>query len=294
MTAAKDGPRWIVEELAPGMLRAWQLDEILVQTSTAYQDVTIARTKGQGIGLFCCGERQSTEASQLVYHEALLVPALLLARRPDSVLVIGSSEGVVSQLAVAAGASRVDHVDIDQEVVELCAEHLPYGYSVEELEDAELGEGPIRMHYTDGWRFVKYAEDRYDLVLIDLPDESPGPIQHNRLYQSEFLGRCRTLLTPGGVVAAQAGCPTLWRNDILRTAWRRFHEAFDTTVYYGSDEHEWAFLFGLADSMPDPTAVMIDRLPTLPYRPTSIDADALRGCTVPPHSVRTATSTDRA
>jgi len=269
------------EPLGPGLFRVWDLSEILVDTHTAYQHVVIART-AQGVTLFCDSDRQSTELSQLVYHEALLVPALLLAARIDRVLVIGSSEGVISQLAVAAGAGLVDHVDIDREAVELCAEHLPYGYSPDDLR----AEGPIRLHYTDGFRFVTETADRYDVVVIDLPDEHPGPAQQNRLYQVDFLRRCRSILTPGGVVASQAGCPTLWRNDTLLDSWRRFNEAFDTTVYFGSDEHEWAFLSGLAAPLHDPTAHMLDRLPALAYRPRSIDAEALRGCTVPARSVR--------
>lgn len=265
----------IVEPLADGLTRVWRLDEVLVDTHTAYQHLVIART-AQGISLFCDDDRQSTEASQLVYHEALLVPALLLASRVERVLVIGSSEGVVCQLAVAAGAV-VDHVDIDREAVELCAQHLPYGYSPADL---------AAVHYADGWEFVAGCTSRYDVIVVDLPDEHPGGAQHNRLYQVDFLLRCKEILTPGGVLASQAGCPTLWRNGTLVQSWQRFHEVFGTVAYYGSDEQEWAFLFGLAAPMADPVARMIERLPSLLYRPVTIDRDALRGNTIPPRSVR--------
>jgi spermidine synthase len=271
----------IVEPLAPGLSRVWELSEVLVDRRTAYQHLVIARTT-QGVTLFCDDDRQSTEATQFVYHEALLVPAMLLAERLDRVLIIGSSEGVLSQLAVAAGASHVDHVDIDREAVELCAAHLPYGYTPTDL----TTEGPIHVHYRDGLSFAAETPDRYDLVVIDLPDEHPGPAQHNRLYEAEFLTRCREILTPGGVVATQAGCPTLWRNDTLRRSWQRFHQVFSTVAYYGSDEHEWAFLFGLAGELDDPAEYLIKRLPELPYRPKSLDVDALRGNTIAPHSVR--------
>lgn len=274
-----------MEPLGAGLSRVWELSEVLADVRTDYQHVVIART-AQGVTLFCDNDRQSTELSQLVYHEALLVPALLLARRLDRILVIGSSEGVVCQLAVAAGARQVDHVDIDATAVRLCATHLPYGYSPDELARAEAGDGPIRMFYADGWDFLAHAHEPYDIVLVDLPDEHPGPAQHNRLYATEFLTRCRAVLTDGGVAASQAGCPTLWRNETLRTSWRRFHKVFDTTVYFGSDEHEWSFLFGLAQAVPDPTAAMITRLPALPYRPESLDADTLRGGIVPPHTIR--------
>jgi spermidine synthase len=104
----------------------------------------------------------------------------------------------------------------------------------------------------------------------------------------------------------------LWRNATLATAFARFRAVFGTVAYYGSDEHEWAFLFGRADTgridsgrvdsgraddvefpqssrddvTSSPIADMVQRLPGLAYRPRTIDAAALSRCSVPPHSVR--------
>lgn len=272
----------IVEPIAPGLIRKWQLSQVFCDERTEFAHLVIGRTE-QGVALFSDGERQSTEFSQLVYHEALLVPALLLAPRIQRVLVIGSGEGVVSQLAVAAGATHVDHVDIDRKAVQLCAEHLPYGYSVAELLRAEAGLGPVQVHYRDGWSFVEEAAEPYDIVVVDLPDERGEVVQYNRLYGADFLMRCRDI---GGVVVVQAGCPTLWRNATLRRSWQRFHETFPTVVYFGSDEHEWAFLCGIAEPLDDPVTTMRDRWRTLRYRPRTIDTQSLAASTVPPKALR--------
>jgi spermidine synthase len=260
---------------------------VLWEGRTAFQRVLIGRT-AHGVTLFCDDERQSSEASQLVYHEALLVPALLLAERLERVLVIGSSEGVVSRIAVAAGAELVDHVDIDTECVRLCARLLPYGYSPDELARAERHEGPVHVHYADGWEHLRGTDLRYDVVVVDLPDERPDDpdAQHNRLYGVEFLTLAASVLAPGGVVVGQVGCPTLWRNDTLRTAVERYRKVFPTVVHYGSDEHEWSFLTGSPTPIDDPVDRMTSRLPGLRYRPESIDADALRRGAVLPRSLR--------
>lgn len=276
----------ISEPVGPGLTRVWEVSDVLVDMRTDFQHVVIGRT-AQGVSLFCDDERQSTEASQLVYHEALMVPPMLLADEVDRVLIIGSSEGVASQLAVAYGAEQVDHVDIDAETVRACATHLPYGYTPEELAAAERGDGRVRVHYRDGWDFLATTTTRYDVVVIDLPDENDDPdAQHNRLYGTDFLRRCTEVLAPGGVVSCQAGCPTLWRHDTLLSAWDRFTDAFGTVVYFGSDEHEWAFLSGRPDVRDSPVESMAEALARSAYRPESIDAEALRGCTVPPRSVR--------
>lgn len=284
------GVAQIHEPLAPGLTRVWELERIIWEGDTPFQHVVIAQTD-QGVSLFSDNDRQSTEFSQLVYHEALMVPALLLADQVRSALVVGSSEGVVCQMAVAAGAVRVDHVDIDEQAVKLCAEHLPYGYSLDELARAERGEGPVRVRYEDGWQFLRdaaSAEERYDIVLVDLPDERPddADAQINRLYGTEFLDMCKAVLAPGGVVVNQSGCPTLWRNETLKTSWSRFGEVFATVAYYGSDEHEWAYLFGRAEHVEDPAELMVSRLAGCGYRPVSIDAAALRSNATPPYHVR--------
>lgn len=288
------GPSTIVEPLAPGLSRVWDLDEVVLDTRTEFQHVVIART-AQGTALFCDDDRQSTEQSQLVYHEALMVPAMLLADRVRRVLVIGSSEGVLSGIAVDHGALLVDHVDIDRQAVHACAEHLPYGYTPDELDTAERaaadpGAGGVRMHYRDGWEFLAAAADaeqRYDLIVIDLPDETAdAEAQHNRLYGKEFLRRCIEVLTPGGVIACQAGCPTLWRNGTLLAAWKRFREVFGTVLYFGSDEHEWAFLSARVDEVREPAERVVRALADCPHQPSTMDAEALRAGTVPPYSVR--------
>ncbi|WP_405165690.1 adenosylmethionine decarboxylase [Nocardia sp. NBC_01499] len=282
------GSQRIEEPVGAGLTRIWDLHEVIVDTNTPFQHMVIARTE-QGISLFSDDDRQSTEFSQVTYHEAMMVPAFALAEKLDKVLIIGSGEGVASQMSVAAGATLVDHVDIDQLEVELCAEHLPYGYTSDELAAAVKGEGPVKVHYADGWDFLAKAAEagtRYDVIVIDLPDERVEDAQHNRLYESEFLSRCRALLAPGGVLSAQAGCATMWRNETLKRSWNRFHEQFGTVVQYGSDEHEWTFLFGLNEQLADPVQDMTDRLVTLPYRPETVDARALVRGAIEPYALR--------
>ncbi len=281
-TVFRGSAREIIEPIAPGMTRNWQLSEVLCDVRTEFAHLVIGRTE-QGVALFSNGERQSTQTSQLVYHEALLVPALLLAPRIERVLIVGCGEGVLSQLAVAAGAEHVDHVDIDRAAVRLCAQHLPYGYSMAEVLSAENGRGPVSVHYRDGWGFVQETTERYDVVVIDLPDERPQPAQYNRLYGADFLQQCREI---GAVVVSQAGCPTLWRNETLLASWQRFHENFGAVVYFGSDEHEWAFLSGIAEPLDEPLQTMATRLQTLPYRPQTIDVQSLAASTIPPLAIR--------
>jgi spermidine synthase len=295
--AGVDGGRWLSEPIRPDVLDMWRLDTVLHEAKTPYQHVVIARTR-LGVTLFCDDDPQSAECGELAFHEAELVPAMLLAERVRRVLVIGCGEGTVCRIAVEAGAEHVDHVDIDQECVWACARHLPYGYDLDQVAAAERGDGAIRLHYADGGQFVLDAlrsGTRYDVVVLDLPEEQDGSeTGHNALYGTRFLACCRDLLEPGGVVATHVSRPylSLPAADSVASLvrpWRRFAEVFGTSAYFRSAEQPWgAVMLGRTDPVADPVRHMIDRLPALRYRPKTIDAATLASAATPPAVLRRA------
>lgn len=284
-------PRTVTEPISDGLERRWQLGRVHHVAHTGFQKVVVADT-AHGVTLFCDDERQSTEHTQLTYHEALVWPGALLARRLDRVLVVGSSEGVACEMAVAAGATHVDHVDIDTQAVRICAEYLPYGYTPESLAAAERGEGPVHLTYGDGRQYVLDATGHWDLIVVDLPDERPDEpdAQINQLYTEDFVRACADRLTPGGVLVFQAGSPAVWRDTTLKSAWRRFASVFGATggrgVYIGCEEHEWAFLAGVREPLDDPGGAAARRLAELPTRPQEWDETSLRHRLVAPLSLR--------
>ncbi|MHA6799405.1 spermidine synthase [Bounagaea algeriensis] len=286
--------RWLTEPVRDDVRDLWRLHEVLYEGSTPYQQVLIARTL-LGVTLFCDDNPQSAEIGQLAFHEAELVPAMLLAERLDRVLVIGCSEGTVPQIAAEAGA-QVDHVDIDPDCVRICAEHLPYGFTLEDVRAAESGDGAIRLHYQDGADFVRAAppEARYDVIVLDLPEEQEEfDLPHNALYEADFLRECQRLLAPNGVLSTHVSrpylsLPTADSAASLVRPWRRFGEVFGTRVYFRADEQPWgAIMLGRDDVIADPVARMRQRLTELRYRPRTMDDRALLSATHVPMVLRT-------
>ena len=278
----------VVESIAPGISRSWDIEEIHAHARTQYQDVLIGRT-AQGLSLFCEEERQSTELSQLIYHEGQIIPAALMADTIDNVLVIGSSEGVISQIAVALGASSVTHVDIDEACVRLCAEFLPYGYSPEDLKRGLSGSGPIEILFQDAFGYVDTcveAKRKFDIIVMDLPDEQLTDAQQNRLYEETFLKKLSSVLTPQGAFITQAGSTTYWRNETLVRTMRRMRKIFPTTVFFEMEEQDWAWVVGANLMEDNVTERMTSRLGRLSYQPNFIDADSIKKATIIPISIR--------
>ncbi|PHM25434.1 adenosylmethionine decarboxylase [Xenorhabdus budapestensis] len=282
-------PCHIEEELSPGLSRIWELQSVIAQKKTDYQNVLIARTH-QGVTLFCNQERQSSELTQLIYHEGQFIPAALLASECQNVLIIGSSEGVITQLAQWCGAQRVVHVDIDRECVELCAEHLPYGYKPFDVERYAEGTPEVQLIFADGFETVRKMQTEgatFDIIVMDLPDEEYDPnLQHNRLYEPDFLRDLQTLLTPQGVLITQAGCASYWRNQTLLRTYQRFSNLFPTTVYFEMTEQDWVWVIGCRSKLEDPLTKMQARLKNLDYTPEYIDSKLLGAATVLPTGLR--------
>ncbi len=278
----------VLENIAPGIDRSWEIEDVHAHVRTQYQDVLIGKT-AQGLSLFCENERQSTEQSQLIYHEGQIVPAALMANKVDRVLVIGSSEGVVSQLAVDLGAQDIVHVDIDEACVRLCAEFLPYGYSPEDITKSIEGDSKVRILFEDAFTFIdRCAEngETFDVIVMDLPDEQLGDAQQNRLYQEGFLKKVGLLLTVEGAFITQAGSTTYWRNETLVRTLKRMQNVFATSVFFEMEEQDWAWTVGTNFLCENAAERMIARLSQLSYVPEFIDEQSIRKATIVPASIR--------
>ncbi|WP_225087635.1 spermidine synthase [Pectobacterium colocasium] len=278
----------IIEPIGKGVSRIWELENIIYQKKTPFQDMIIAKT-AQGISLFCNNERQSVEESQLIYHEGQIIPAALFCGEINNVLIIGSSEGVISKLAVELGAKKVTHVDIDADCVDACAKYLPYGYTLEEVNTAKENKGPIHIIIGDGYKYIDDAiarNDMFDIIVLDLPDEQEDCAQQNRLYSAEFNNKIKKLLTPKGVFISQAGCTTYWRNSTLNNAIKRFHDSFTSTVFFEMEEQNWVWLVGANFECEDIVERMTNKLENLPYKPKFIDRQSIIKSTIIPTSLR--------
>ena len=206
------------------MFRTWEIRKVLHHERTPWQEILIAQT-AHGVTLFCDNERQSAELTQLPYHEAQTVPALLLSEHVNRILIIGSSEGVVTNICRDSGAQEICHVEIDEACLRACARHLPYGYTETDVDRYLDGEDNVRLFLQDGYKFVQDSHkgaQLFDIIILDLPDEDASEKgQHNRLYSLEFTRQLCELLEPGGCLISQAGCATYWRNRTLRSSWSR-------------------------------------------------------------------------
>jgi len=121
---------------------------------------------------------------------------------PRNILLLGGGlRGSLSEI-VRYPVERIDYIELDPVLTEIAPPYL----SAATL--AALRDERVRLLHTDARLFVKTARERYDLIIVDLPD--PVTAVWNRYYTREFFREAAALLQPGGVfVLAASSTPDL-------------------------------------------------------------------------------------
>ena len=127
----------------------------------------------------------------------LAAQALDLVDEPATVLIGGLGLGFTLQRVLAdPRVERAVVVEIEEPLVQWMRDGtVPHGPALLADTRATVVNADIAMAIAE-------ARSTYDLVLLDV-DNGPGYLVHEgnvQVYEAEFLGRCRDLLSPGGVL----------------------------------------------------------------------------------------------
>ena len=190
---------WHYELITPHLYQAERIDNVFFSGCTPYQEVVVQDGAAFGRSLVLDGKTQSTEVDEFVYHEGLVHPAMISHRAPTSVFVAGGGEGATIREVLKHNAvESVVMVDIDSKVVDLCREYLPNHHR------GSFDDPRVRLVYADALAYLESTSERFDIVIIDVPDPlEAGPAY--LLFTQEFYSLVRDRLRPGGVMVSQSG-----------------------------------------------------------------------------------------
>lgn len=167
---------------------------------TPLQQIDFFESETFGVFFTLDGLMMVTEKDEFAYHDMIVHPAFAVNPDIKNVLIIGGGDGgTAREVARYAGVSRIDMVEIDRRVVELCREYLPQTASALDTDSR------IRLYFEDGLAFVKNApEGSYDLILVDSTDPiGPG----EGLFTTEFYHNCNRALNAAGILVNQHESP---------------------------------------------------------------------------------------
>lgn len=265
-------PPLFIDTLNSGEEIHFVIRSVLYEARSAHQEIRILDLERHGRTLILDGNMQSSERDEFLYHEALIHPALLLvaAPGPRSVLILGGGEGAtLREVLRYPSLEKAVMVDLDQQVVEACREHLP-GHHAGAFDDPRC-----RLLFQDAEEFLKQTEDRFDAIVFDIVDPvDDGPASH--LFEAPFFELMKTRLEEGGVFTMQYGPAFLDRTCATRAVLERLDATFDRVfagrIFVPSFHGAWGIAIGF-DHPTDLEPAELDRriAARLTHPPRSLD-----------------------
>lgn len=215
---------WFTEKHTDQVKFSIQVDKQIYSSQSEFQRIDIFESKEFGRFLTLDGYMMLTERDEFIYHEMIVHVPMSVHPNVKKVLVIGGGDGgTVRELVRYKEIEHIDVVEIDEEVVSACREHLKQtacGFDDER----------VHIYYDDGLKFVRKYENEYDLILVDSTDPfGPG----EGLFTKEFYGNCYKALKTDGIMVNQHESP-FYPNDAMamQRAHKRIVESFPISKVY--------------------------------------------------------------
>ena len=221
----------------------------LDQRKTAYTQAELLETQWHGRVLLMDKEVQFAEADEHRYHEMLIHPAIAAA--PDRglrVLILGGGDGLAAREVLKWGdrIRSVTLVDYDAEFVSEVAKPLLYTVTAGSLEDAR-----VRIVHSNAVTFARNTPDRFDVIVMDLPD--PDDHGYSQLY-IDLLYACQRCIDTNGVLVTHTGpialsmahpCWTFLQSlrMTVRHVYGNASRVHFRTVHIPSFVHPWGFFY---------------------------------------------------
>ena len=197
---------WFSEYQTKALKLSTKIKNVLYTGHSEYQEIQILDTVEFGRALILDNTYQTTEKDEFIYHELISHPALFTHPNPKKVLVIGGGDGgTVREVVKHKSVEKVDFVELDEKVVEVCKKYMP-------TLSSEIDNEKVNTIFTDGIKYVAETEERYDVIIVDCPDPV-GPAKG--LFEKEFYKNVYKCLNDDGVMVQQTESP-LFNKDLIK------------------------------------------------------------------------------
>lgn len=274
---------WYTENHTENVKFSIRVDKQLASEQSDFQRIDIFESQEFGKILTLDGYLMVTEKDEYIYHE--MITHIPMATNPDirKVLVIGAGDGgTVRELTKYDCIEKIDMVEIDEMVVELCKKYIPQTA-------CKLDDPRVNIHFQDGLRFVRSAKaGEYDLIIVDSTD--PFGVGEG-LFTKEFYGNCYKALSDDGILVNQHESTfySSYANSMKR-AHSRIKQFFPTALVYQAHIPTYPsghWLFGFASKKYDPrTDLKADWWNSLGIKTRYYNTILHQGCFAIPNNVR--------
>ncbi len=185
------------EEKTKNVVLSHRTKRHVLSTHSKIQQIDIIDSYEYGRMLFLDNMTQSAEVDEFIYHEMLVHPALFSHGPVHTVCIIGGSEGATLREVLKHQPERIVMIDIDEELVEICKEHLA-SWSQGAYEDPR-----VDLKFMDGRKFLEETRETFDAIFVDISDPLEGR-PSTPLFTREFYETVGRRLSAHGCVVVQS------------------------------------------------------------------------------------------
>ena len=137
------------EAHTPNVKLSIRVDKQLYSGQSEFQRIDVFDSQEFGRFLTLDGYMMLTEKDEFIYHEMIVHVPMATNLDVRRVLVIGGGDGgTVRELSRYKTIEKIDMVDIDEMVVKVCRELLPFT-------SRELDDPRVTLYFEDGLKFVR-------------------------------------------------------------------------------------------------------------------------------------------
>lgn len=212
---------------------------------TKHQRIAVLEHEGETL-VYANGYMMvGTVPGEDLYAESLIHVPMALAERRERVLLLGGGCGITAREVLRyKEVAKIVAVDIDDTMVQ-------FGKNLDALvkfNKGSLHDPRVETVVQDARAFVEGSRERWDLIVVDLPEPTPAVPELGRCFSREFYQLLADRLEPGGVVVVACANPT-WMPEHLWSVNRTLEMAgfhvlpyrFDSLV---EEEEDWGFCVG--------------------------------------------------
>lgn len=235
----KNQIHWIDDYFNNYELHKHAFKDVVCQVQSEIQKIIIVNTYNYGRCLILDNEFQSAEMDEFIYHEALVHPSLILHPGAESVLILGGGEGAtLREVLRHKTVKKAVMVDIDKEMIACSKKFLPSFHA------GAFDDSRVELVIEEGRKYVERAQDRFDVVVIDVNDPLDGGPSY-MLFTMEFFQIIAEKLKANGILIVQSGAASVSENDaftsICNTLSNVFSHVFPYVTYIPSYALPWGF-----------------------------------------------------
>lgn len=216
-------------------------DKIIFSHQTTYQKIVITRWR-RFYWLYLNGQEQFSTFDEEKYHEPLVHPSMKLAPDINHVLILGGGDGLaLREVLKYPAVQTVTLVDLDPVMTELARTHPV----LTRVNRGSMDDSRVNVINADASVYLKTNEQRYSVIIIDLPD--PDSIDLMHLYSQRFYRELKNHLIRGGVVVTQSTSPVFSQKAFLCIL-KTFQSAGYLTLPYHNPiptMGEWSWILGV-------------------------------------------------